>query len=158
MMDSEQIVEFIENHRDLIKSDNFQKKILPLIQEAKENEEENPDLEENYEIKNKLPFEDDYAKGHYDVWLMPWIRDRIARNQNVLGLFIGPTGSGKSYSAMELARSVDSTFMPNKSVFLSWLSYGAYSLCFGLVSINRAFIPLLLRIWTSSAASSLDTP
>ncbi len=69
------------------------------------------------EIDNKLPFEDDYVKDHYDVWLMPWIRKRIARNQNVFGLFIGPTGSGKSYSAMELARSVDSTFNPTDRVF-----------------------------------------
>ncbi len=123
MMDSEEIVEFIENHRDLIKSQNFQKKFVDLIQETKENEEVNLGLEEDYEIKNKLPFEDDYAKGHYDVWLMPWIRDRIARNQNVLGLFIGPTGSGKSYSAMELARSIDSTFLPNKSVYFDVLPF-----------------------------------
>ena len=123
MMNSEEIVEFIENHRELIKSQNFQKKFVDLIQEAKGNEEESSDLEEDYDIKNKLPFEDDYAKGHYDVWLMPWIRDRIARNQNVLGLFIGPTGSGKSYSAMELARSVDSSFMPNKSVYFDVLPF-----------------------------------
>ena len=48
MMESEEIVEFIENHRDLIKSQNFQKKFVDLIQETKENEEVNLSLEEDY--------------------------------------------------------------------------------------------------------------
>ena len=52
----------------------------------------------------RLPFEDPkYSKGKYDAWLMPWIRKRIAQNKDVLGLFVGPMGSGKSYTAMELA-------------------------------------------------------
>ena len=68
-------------------------------------------------MNNPLPFEGKYSKGKYDVWLMPWIRNRIAHNQNVLGLFIGPTGSGKSYAAMELAYTCDSTFDPDKRVY-----------------------------------------
>ena len=126
MMDSEEIVKFIETHRDFIKSQNFQKKFVDLIHEDEKEEKQSTDFNEldvEYEIKNQLPFEDPYAQGHYDVWLLPWIRDRIYHNQNVLGLFIGPTGSGKSYSAMELARSVDSTFMPNKSVYFDVLPF-----------------------------------
>ena len=123
MMNSEEIVKFIETHRDFIKSQHFQKKFVELISEGKKEEEQSTELDVEYEIKNQLPFEDNYAEGHYDVWLMPWIRDRIYRNQNVLGLFIGPTGSGKSYSAMELARSVDATFMPHKSVYFDVLPF-----------------------------------
>ena len=66
----------------------------------------------------KLPFEDpEYSRGRYDIWLMPWIRNRIARNMDVLGLFVGPRGSGKSYSALELAYTCDATFNQGKVMF-----------------------------------------
>ena len=66
----------------------------------------------------KLPFEDpEYSKGRYDIWLMPWIRNRIARNMDVLGLFVGPRGSGKSYSALELAYTCDSPFNHGRVMF-----------------------------------------
>ncbi len=66
----------------------------------------------------KLPFEDpEYSRERYDTWLMPWIRDRIARNMDVLGLFVGPRGSGKSYSAMELAYTCDATFNQDRVMF-----------------------------------------
>lgn len=104
---------------EIVNPSESQEKFEELVEEEKNVELD----EEDYEIRNKLPFEDDYSKGHYDVWLMPWIRNRIAKNQNVLGLFVGPTGSGKSYSAMELARSVDATFKPNKSVYFDVLPF-----------------------------------
>ncbi|MCL4320879.1 MAG: hypothetical protein M1427_06525 [Candidatus Thermoplasmatota archaeon] len=66
----------------------------------------------------KLPFEDpEYSKDRYDMWLIPWIRNRIARNMDVLGLFVGPRGSGKSYSALELAYTCDATFKQDKVMF-----------------------------------------
>ncbi len=66
----------------------------------------------------RLPFEDpQYSRGKYDAWLVSWIRKRIARNMDVLGLFVGPRGSGKSYSAMELAYTCDSTFNQKRVMF-----------------------------------------
>ncbi len=66
----------------------------------------------------RLPFEDPrYSRTKYDTWLMPWIRKRIARNMDVLGLFIGPRGSGKSYSALELAYTCDATFNQSRVMF-----------------------------------------
>lgn len=66
----------------------------------------------------KLPFEDTkYSRGRYDTWLMPWIRKRIAHNMDVLGLFVGPRGSGKSYAAMELAYTCDATMTADRIMF-----------------------------------------
>ena len=66
----------------------------------------------------RLPFEDpQYSRTKYDTWLMPWIRKRIARNMDVLGLFVGPRGSGKSYSALELAYTCDATFNQGRVMF-----------------------------------------
>ena len=66
----------------------------------------------------RLPFEDPgYSRSKYDTWLMPWIRKRIARNMDVLGLFVGPRGSGKSYSALELAYTCDVTFNQSRVMF-----------------------------------------
>ena len=66
----------------------------------------------------RLPNEDpEYSKNKYDAWLMPWIRKRIAKNMDVLGLFVGPRGSGKSYSALELSYNCDLTFNKDKVMF-----------------------------------------
>ena len=66
----------------------------------------------------RLPFEDpEYSHGKYDRWLMPWIRKRIAHNMDVLGLFVGPRGSGKSYGALELSYMCDSTFNSKRVMF-----------------------------------------
>ena len=66
----------------------------------------------------RLPFEDpEYSKNRYNTWLMPWIRNRIARNMDVLGLFVGPRGSGKSYAALELAYTCDVTVNQNRVMF-----------------------------------------
>ncbi len=69
-------------------------------------------------INKTLPFEDPaQSKNKYSEWLMPWIRNRIAHNMDVLGLFVGPRGSGKSYSAMELAHTCDATFNKDRIFF-----------------------------------------
>ena len=43
--------------------------------------------------------------------LIQYIRDRVEkRNKNFVMLFVGATGSGKSYSALRLAEMLDKTF------------------------------------------------
>lgn len=65
-----------------------------------------------------LPHEDPkISQGAYNLWLMPWIRKRIAHNQDVLGIFVGPRGSGKSYAALELARRCDASFTADRVYF-----------------------------------------
>ena len=45
-----------------------------------------------------------------------WIKKRIRNNLNFLAVFTGPTGSGKSFSAMEMARTIDPEFNPELQV------------------------------------------
>ena len=58
---------------------------------------------------------DDFTKN--SVWLIPWIRRRIEKNRNLIALFVGQTGSGKSYSAMRLAECIDPNFSVDRIVF-----------------------------------------
>jgi DNA-directed RNA polymerase subunit RPC12/RpoP/adenylate kinase family enzyme len=51
------------------------------------------------------------------VWLLQWIRNRIKKNRNLIALFIGDTGSGKSMSAIRLAERVDPNFSVDRIVF-----------------------------------------
>ena len=51
------------------------------------------------------------------AWLLPWIRHRIAKNRNLIALFIGDTGSGKSLSAIRLGELVDPGFAVERIVF-----------------------------------------
>ncbi|MHB1708764.1 MAG: hypothetical protein ACYCT2_04730 [Thermoplasmataceae archaeon] len=51
------------------------------------------------------------------VWLLQWIQNRIKKNRNLIALFIGDTGSGKSYSAIRLAERVDPGFSVDRIVF-----------------------------------------
>lgn len=46
-----------------------------------------------------------------------YIKSRIKRNKNFLGLFVGPTGSGKSYSSIRLAENLDPKFDIVRVVF-----------------------------------------
>lgn len=48
---------------------------------------------------------------------MPWIRKRIAHNMDVLGLFVGSRGSGKSYGALKLSYMCDSIFNSKRVMF-----------------------------------------
>ncbi len=65
----------------------------------------------------RLPFEPPSESRKYSVWLRPWVRKRISRNQDLLCLVVGPRGSGKSYSALELAHSFDGTFTVDRVFF-----------------------------------------
>ncbi len=51
------------------------------------------------------------------VWLLQWFRRRLESNRNVIALFVGQTGSGKSYSAIRLAERVDPNFSVDRIVF-----------------------------------------
>ena len=64
-----------------------------------------------------LPFEPPSEGRKYSIWLRPWVRKRISRNQDLLCLVVGPRGSGKSYSALELAQSFDRTFNVDRVFF-----------------------------------------
>lgn len=52
-----------------------------------------------------------------DTWLLKWINRRIEQNRSVLALFVGPTGSGKSYSAISTAVAASKRFTVNNIVF-----------------------------------------
>ncbi|MDS0257732.1 hypothetical protein ApAK_08680 [Thermoplasmatales archaeon AK] len=51
------------------------------------------------------------------VWLLQWFQHRIRKNRNVIALFVGDTGSGKSLSAIRLAERVDPSFGVDRVVF-----------------------------------------
>jgi uncharacterized Zn finger protein (UPF0148 family) len=59
--------------------------------------------------------EDEKMKG--SVWLLQWIRNRIKKNKNLIALFIGDTGSGKSLSSIRLAERIDPSFSLERIVF-----------------------------------------
>jgi type II secretory ATPase GspE/PulE/Tfp pilus assembly ATPase PilB-like protein len=54
---------------------------------------------------------------HGSIFLLPWIKRRIAENRNVIAIFSGDTGSGKSYGAIRLAEVIDPTFNLDRVVF-----------------------------------------
>ena len=71
-------------------------------------------MTENVSKDNK----DDTTKN--SVWLLQWIRNRIRKNRNLIALFIGDTGSGKSLSSIRLAERVDPNFNVDRIVFTGW--------------------------------------
>jgi predicted Zn finger-like uncharacterized protein len=68
-------------------------------------------MTENVSNDNK----DDATKN--SVWLLQWIRNRIRKNRNLIALFVGDTGSGKSLSSIRLAERVDPNFNVDRIVF-----------------------------------------
>jgi rubrerythrin len=51
------------------------------------------------------------------AWLLQWFMHRIEQNRNVIGIFSGEPGSGKSFSAIRLAQLVDPGFDVARVVF-----------------------------------------
>jgi ABC-type dipeptide/oligopeptide/nickel transport system ATPase component len=49
--------------------------------------------------------------------VIEWVRSRFKRNKNWLAVIVGETGSGKSYSALTLAKAIDPSFNANRVVF-----------------------------------------
>lgn len=45
-----------------------------------------------------------------------WITDRIRKNKNVIGVFLGPTGSGKTYATLDLARNISKELGTNFTI------------------------------------------
>jgi len=56
-------------------------------------------------------------EGVVSEWLIPWIERRISQNRNANLVFVGDTGSGKSYSSLSLAEQVDPNFSTDRIVF-----------------------------------------
>ncbi len=53
-----------------------------------------------------------------EAWMVSQIRDRVRnRNLNAICIWVGPTGSGKSYSALRMAELVDPDFALSRIVF-----------------------------------------
>ena len=78
-----------------------------------ENNSENRDTKKKDEpVKDK---EKDPSKK--SIWLLKWIANRIKKNRNVIALFIGDTGSGKSMASIRLAEIVDPNFSVDRIVF-----------------------------------------
>lgn len=72
------------------------------------------------EIKNRWiakTGQKDYQIAHDSVWLIQWFYHRIRKNRNVIALFVGDTGSGKSYSSIRLAERLDPDFSADRIVF-----------------------------------------
>ena len=71
------------------------------------------DLQKALGIENS----NDEASEGESIWLLPWLRRRIAENRNANLIFVGDTGSGKSYSAIYLGEQVDPNFSVDRIVF-----------------------------------------
>ena len=59
----------------------------------------------------------DYDIAHGSVWLIQWFYHRIRKNRNVIALFVGDTGAGKSSAAIRLAERLDPDFSAERIVF-----------------------------------------
>ena len=58
-----------------------------------------------------------FEPGEKSTWLIPWVRRRIKQNRNLIGIFVGDTGSGKSLSSISLAEQIDPDFSVERIVF-----------------------------------------
>jgi hypothetical protein len=52
-----------------------------------------------------------------DAYWVTYIKNRIAKKKNFLGIITGPTGSGKSWSGLSICYQVDPTFKPERIVY-----------------------------------------
>jgi predicted Zn-ribbon and HTH transcriptional regulator len=96
---------------------------------------------------------DDSLKN--SVWLLQWIRNRIRKNRNLIALFIGDTGSGKSMSAIRLAERVDPNFSVERVVFTveDFLELVNSDLPVGSVIVfDDAGLGINARLWQGTSA------
>lgn len=108
------------------------------------------DLEEDQdEVK-------DENEAHADsIWLVPWIQRRIKENRNANLVFVGDTGSGKSYSSISLAEKIDPNFSADRIVFttLDFLKLVNSNLSPGSVIIfDDAGLGIPAREWQATSA------
>ncbi len=103
--------------------------------------------------KNRDESKDDPMKN--SVWLLQWIRHRIENNRNLIALFIGDTGSGKSMSSIRLAELVDPNFSVDRIVFTvkDFLSLVNQGLPPGSVIVfDDAGLGINARLWQEMSA------
>jgi len=89
------------------------------------------------------------------VWLLQWIRNRIRKNRNLIALFIGDTGSGKSMSSIRLAERVDPNFSVERIVFTvkDFLELVNSDLPTGSVIVfDDAGLGINARLWQETSA------
>lgn len=89
------------------------------------------------------------------IWLVPWIQRRIKENRNANLVFVGDTGSGKSYSAISLAEKIDPNFTADRIVFttLDFLKLVNSNLPPGSVIIfDDAGLGIPAREWQATSA------
>ena len=89
------------------------------------------------------------------VWLLQWIHRRIKKNRNLIALFIGDTGSGKSMSSIRLAERVDPNFSVDRIVFTvkEFLSLVNAGLPPGSVIVfDDAGLGINARLWQEMSA------
>ena len=89
------------------------------------------------------------------IWLVPWIQRRIKENRNANLVFVGDTGSGKSYSSISLAEKIDPNFTADRIVFttLDFLKLVNSNLPPGSVIIfDDAGLGIPAREWQATSA------
>ena len=89
------------------------------------------------------------------VWLLQWIRRRIKKNRNLIAIFIGDTGSGKSLSSRRLAERIDPGFSVDRIVFTvkEFLSLVNSGLPPGSVIVfDDAGLGINARLWQEMSA------
>ena len=108
------------------------------------------DLEEDQdEVKDENEAQAD------SIWLVPWIQRRIKENRNANLVFVGDTGSGKSYSSISLAEKIDPNFTADRIVFttLDFLKLVNSNLPPGSVIIfDDAGLRIPAREWQATSA------
>ena len=48
-----------------------------------------------------------FMPGEKSIWFIPWVKKRLSENRNVIGVYVGDTGSGKSLSAISSAVQIE---------------------------------------------------
>ena len=89
------------------------------------------------------------------IWLVPWIQRRISQNRNANLVFVGDTGSGKSYSSISLAEKIDPGFSAERIVFttLDFLKLVNSNLPAGsAVIFDDAGLGIPAREWQATSA------
>lgn len=94
---------------------------LPPFGEApKINEEtdEQPPEEDNSEVLVRIGVEEQTGREReFESWILNWIYSRREEQRPINLVFVGETGSGKSFSALSLAEKVDPNFSVDNVVF-----------------------------------------
>lgn len=112
--------------------------------------------EESEEESNEEEIQGEEEKPQEDsIWLVPWIQRRIKQNRNANLVFVGDTGSGKSYSSISLAEKIDPNFSADRIVFttLDFLKLVNSNLPPGSVVIfDDAGLGIPAREWQATSA------